>query len=323
MRWEDERYVRLYASDDGDWSIWPWQSRCVFPLLLRRCNRIGAVKVGKHGARALAALLRLPEDVTAAGLAGLIEDGCVTEPMPGVLFVRNYLKAQEAAQSDKARKAAQRDRDQAKLEAIADGILTDDSVTNRDAQSQDVTKSHERSRDVTPCRAVPCRAVKDPPISPASGGVVALELSPPAPAKRPTRSEKKATTREAQRQDSIAVLDALNTARLRVIPGARPLRPTDENLTHIAERLAAGATLDECLHVVAVRAEEVRANSDAAQWFNAVTPFRPDGFAASVAQPTPTAPQTRPGRTVRTAEEQDAHDIASAKKRLLDLGVTQ
>ncbi len=196
MRWEDERYVRLYTTDDGDWAFWPWQSRALFPLLMRRCNRVGVVKVGRHGARALAELVRLPVEVVEPGLVGLIDDGCVTEPAPGVLFVRNFLPAQEATQTDRARKSAQRERDRAVLDAAEDGleIVTkrDASVTKRDGESQDVTPGHEmgqkvtdgheESHAVTPCRAVPCRAVplKTPGINSAGDFLTEPEAAPPA-----------------------------------------------------------------------------------------------------------------------------------------------
>ncbi len=80
-----------------------------------------------------------------------------------------------------------------------------------------------------------------------------------------------------------AVLAALNTARIRVLPRARPLGATPENLRHITDRLKHNS-LDDCLHVIAVVAENVEADPTAAQWFDAVTPFRPDNFARNLAR---------------------------------------
>ncbi len=143
MQWSDERYVRLYTADTVDWEMWPWESRALFPLVLRKVDRAGVLDMGRHGERGLAAMLRLPEPVVSAGLAGLLEDGCVV--MSGTrLVVRNFIEAQEATQSDKARKRAERERSRARA------ITPDEPVTFRDDQSRTVTKSHEESRAVTP-----------------------------------------------------------------------------------------------------------------------------------------------------------------------------
>ncbi len=168
MRWDDERYVRLYAPrNDGDWDMWPWQARALFPLMLRKADRIGVIKCGRHGVRALAHMVGLPVDHVEVGLAALLEDGCVQEPQPHVLFIRNYLVAQEAAQTDRARKEAQRERERDRVAAEVEGLIG--GVTNRDAESQSVTDGHEtgeevtaghgESQVVTPGRAVPCRTV--------------------------------------------------------------------------------------------------------------------------------------------------------------------
>ena len=67
-------------------------------------------------------------------------------------------------------------------------------------------------------------------------------------------------------------------------PQHPPLADTCEQIyRHIADRLTAGATLDDCRHVLAVREAEVKAKPDSAQWFDAVTPFRPDQFAKALA----------------------------------------
>jgi hypothetical protein len=158
MRWEDERYVRAYTNDEGDYVVWSWQARALWWPLLRRCNRVGVVRMGRHRAKALAVMVRLPVEVVEVGLDGedgLIADGCVKEPQPGVLFIPNYMAAQEAKQGDAARKRAERERERDRLEAIADGVLTDKSVTKTDTESQDRTGSHDSSQPVTLSRAEP------------------------------------------------------------------------------------------------------------------------------------------------------------------------
>ena len=152
MRWEDERYVRLYTRDTTDWLLWPWQSRAVFPLLMRKADRAGMLQLGKHGLRGLAPLLALPPEVIEPGVAGLLEDGCLV--LNGeTLVLRNFVEAQEATASN-----AKRCRDhRAKLrdEALSDTkrVASDTKHVATD------TPRHAATRADTPSRAVPCLAV--------------------------------------------------------------------------------------------------------------------------------------------------------------------
>jgi hypothetical protein len=113
MDWASERYVRLYVRDTPDWVLLPWQSRALWPLLLRKMDRHGRVELGAHEERGLAALVGLPLDVTTAGLKGLLVDGCVAQDGTA-LQARNYVPAQETRSSDAVRKQQQRDREQAR-----------------------------------------------------------------------------------------------------------------------------------------------------------------------------------------------------------------
>lgn len=159
MRWSDERYIRAYTNDEGDYVVWSWQARALWWPLLRRCNRVGVVRISsRHRIKGLATMVMLPVEVVEAGLDGadgLIADGCVTEPQPGVLFVRNYMPAQEAKQSDAARKRAERERERDRLEAIGFGIDANELVTKTDTASAWRTKSHEVSQPVTLSLAEP------------------------------------------------------------------------------------------------------------------------------------------------------------------------
>lgn len=78
------------------------------------------------------------------------------------------------------------------------------------------------------------------------------------------------------------VLAALNEARKASIPNARALKPSDANLAGITARLRGGASVEDCLHVIAVRRREVELGGDP-QWFDAITPFRAENFAKSEA----------------------------------------
>lgn len=109
MRWEDERYVRLYTRDTIEWDMLPWQSRALFPLLLRKVDRSGIIELGKHGTKGLARMIDIPLEVAEEGLAGLRDDGCVV--LSGTqLVVKNFIEAQEATASDAARAKIYRER---------------------------------------------------------------------------------------------------------------------------------------------------------------------------------------------------------------------
>lgn len=146
MNWEDEPFVKLYTRDTTDWCLWPWQSQALLPLLMRKVDRAGVIDLGTHGTRGLGAHLKAPQEFIEAGLAGLLEDGCVELHGARYLIIRSFKEAQEARQNDRTRQQASRERrrDMARFE-----VLTGDDVTNRDEVSQNVTERHELSHAVT------------------------------------------------------------------------------------------------------------------------------------------------------------------------------
>lgn len=110
MRWEDESYVKLYRRDTADMLLWPWQSHAVWPNLLRKVDGSGLIDTGRRDEfGALSALLHLPREVVEAGIAGLIEDGCV-ERVDGGYLVRNFVEAQEAKKTDAQKKRDYREK---------------------------------------------------------------------------------------------------------------------------------------------------------------------------------------------------------------------
>ena len=54
MRWEDERYVRLYTRDSVDWLMLSLEAQGLLALILRKLDRAGILPLGKHGGRAVA-----------------------------------------------------------------------------------------------------------------------------------------------------------------------------------------------------------------------------------------------------------------------------
>src|SRR6185312_4681116 len=135
MRWEDERYVRVYTRDTIEWEMLCWQARCLMPLILRKVDRAGLLGLGKHGARGLAASVKIPVDVVTAGLngdgeqIGLIESGAI-EVRGEMLVVPNFIAAQETPSSDAQRKRDQREKAAAltKLDEANGGAPIDTGV---------------------------------------------------------------------------------------------------------------------------------------------------------------------------------------------------
>lgn len=79
------------------------------------------------------------------------------------------------------------------------------------------------------------------------------------------------------------VLAEVSAARKRVDPTCRVLKPTDGSLKNILARLKAGATVEDCLHVVAVCEAESKADPKSFEWFNTVSPFLVDNFERKLA----------------------------------------
>lgn len=169
MRWEDERYVRVYTRDTPEWSALSWEARAVFWGLLRRCDRAGILQVGKAGVRALAGVIPAPLEVVERAVPELLADGCLQQK-EGAYFVPNFMEAQEAHTSDAQRKRDQRERDRARVasqEVVASPDASDklaalqrETVTQRDEKSRpEVTHCHAASPEVTQSHSVPSRAV--------------------------------------------------------------------------------------------------------------------------------------------------------------------
>lgn len=174
MRWEDERYVRMFTRDTASWVTAPWEARAVLPLVLRKLDRAGTLDLSDDGLEALAAIVMLPLVIVQAGMAWWFRKGTL-ELVGGWLVMPNFLDAQEARASDaaRARESRARTRDLAR----AGGVVTkrdsqlvtnrDDTITKRD---ESVTRSHTASHVVTPSCAVPSRTEPTNPPTPRRGG---------------------------------------------------------------------------------------------------------------------------------------------------------
>jgi hypothetical protein len=169
VRWEDERYVRIYTRDTPEWTALSWDARSVFWGLLRRCDRAGILRVGKAGLRALAGVIPAPLEVVERAVPELLADGCLLAA-DGAYIIPNFLRAQEAITTDAQRKRDQRERDRARM--MAEGVTGTPSaldkvaaleragVTIGDAVSLvGVTPSHINAPPVTPGHSVPSLTV--------------------------------------------------------------------------------------------------------------------------------------------------------------------
>ncbi len=138
--------------------------------------------------------------------------------------------------------------------------------------------------------------------SPATAGTASpAETSPPAPAPAPapalslsltppvvphggtgsSRKAKRAMIHPAHRIQAEQLWDLQERLRQESIPGARRLRPSDERLARVADRLSAGATTEDCEHVLRVYASQC---PEQAKWFNGDTNWRAANFDRALGQ---------------------------------------
>lgn len=179
MRWEDERYVRVYTRDTVDWQGLSFDAQALFILLLRKVDRAGLLDLGKPGKRGVAVAIGHAREWARLepALEELLTDGCVRLVDDGRrMLVPNFLAAQEAKASDKSRQ--QKSRETARDVAAAGHIISRDEsshgVTDSHISGQNVTTGHATSRPVTPSRAVPSRA------EPFTASQGSADASPPA-----------------------------------------------------------------------------------------------------------------------------------------------
>jgi Meiotically up-regulated gene 113 len=107
MRWEDERYVRLYTRDTASWMAIGWEAQALFMLIMRKVDRAGVLELGKTGTRGLSGLFQMPIDVVERAIVALLEDGCI-ERVGANLVIPNYIEAQEASMSPNMRQKESR-----------------------------------------------------------------------------------------------------------------------------------------------------------------------------------------------------------------------
>jgi hypothetical protein len=107
MNWCDEHYVKLYTRDSLTWRAWPWQSKALWVLILRKLDGAGVLEVGQNPIDGVALQVECPRDFVAVGLRAIIESGTLSHA-PGALICDAFLEAQEARKTPQQAKKDQR-----------------------------------------------------------------------------------------------------------------------------------------------------------------------------------------------------------------------
>lgn len=157
MRWDIERYVRVYKRDTAEWLCLSWQARGLFYELLRKADRDGTLAVGRlEPAQAVALLVRGTRADVAGPLAELLRDGCVMDvPAKGRaarhLLITNYREAQGEAASGAERTA--------KWRAGKTGVTPGDASDGCDARDEEPPSQAKPAdpADPSPAAATPPR----------------------------------------------------------------------------------------------------------------------------------------------------------------------
>lgn len=244
MDFANERYVRLYTRDTTTTKLLGWQGRTVLWHMLRKLDRSGVLELEGCEPWELAALHGdLPEDVAREGMANALARGCLVHDGDRIVAPR-YIEANETPASDALRARESRERRAAIGVTKRDGAVTerDAGITNRDQTSRAVTPRHAPSRDVTPCRADPIRAVPSVPIR----TVPSLDQScdvPPQPASGPAprrtrRKQAPPVDPTAQQMATAAIWDAYRVG-YKARYDAEPLRNAKVNgqIAQLAKRI--------------------------------------------------------------------------------------
>lgn len=109
MRFEDERYVRVYTRDTLNWMMLRWEGQAVFLFLLRKADRTGVIDLGESGdaVAAVVALSGMPEEFASAGVARCLKTGSI-EQQGNCLIFPKFIEAQESTMTPAARQKESR-----------------------------------------------------------------------------------------------------------------------------------------------------------------------------------------------------------------------
>ncbi len=296
MNFEDERFVKIYPRNTTNWKLLGWEGRCVLMMMLREVDRAGCLDL-EGGMEGLALLLDLPPDVTERGFAACVKRGCVVQT-ENTATIPNFVKAQEARQSDRVRQAESRAR---RREMGLSQNVTNETipVTKRDEMSHAVTASHTKSHPVTlrieQTRSDQNKTDSDVPSEPLQPG---LKLEP----QQAADTTKKPSEAQVRERIALVLFGEIVAARMSVIPGAEKLEPRPAALAGLKACLGQGYKPDEIRRVIDLKTREVRADPKQAKWFRPTwfSPGNVEGYLALRPQDVASARQSAgsgyPGR---------------------------
>ena len=275
MNFDDERFVKIYPRNTTNWKLLGWEGRCVLMMLLREVDRAGCLDI-EGGMEGLALLLDLPPDVTERGFASCVKRGSVVQN-GNTAIIPNFVKAQEARQTDRVRQAESRAR-RRELGMMSQFVTNDArTVTDCDQTSRAVTASHTPSHDVT-LRTEQNRSEEN-----RSDSCVPFEPSQPALPLQPQQAadSKQQATRRAGTYTALAtaLLGELSAARMRVNPKNRIFPPSPAHLRELERCLREGLTVEQLRNVILVWEAMVKAGKQDPEHFDSVTPFRASNVA--------------------------------------------
>ncbi len=143
MRWDSERYVKVYRRDTAEWLVLSWQARGLFYELLRRADRDGCIAVGRlEAVQAVAILVRGTQQDVAGPLTELIRDGCIIDVRASGnrtrhLLIRNYREAQGENETSAERMRRLREKKRAaESQANSPQVTGCDESDERDSPSR-------------------------------------------------------------------------------------------------------------------------------------------------------------------------------------------
>ena len=268
MNFDDERFVKIYPRNTTNWKLLGWEGRCVLMMLLREVDRAGCLDI-EGGMEGLALLLDLPPDVTERGFASCVKRGSVVQN-GNTAIIPNFVKAQEARQTDRVRQAESRAR--RRELGMMSHIVTNEArpVTFCDQTSHDVTASHTESHDVT-LRIDQTRSEQT------NLSCAKPEPSQPELALQPQQAaESKQPKAQIIAQIAVTLFGELQAARKRCNPNIRcEIRKVLPGHTHEIERcLREGLTVEQLRHVISVWELLVKTGKREGEHFGPVSPFR-------------------------------------------------
>lgn len=247
--------------------------------------------------RILGAMLEgCPDDQRLQELAQKLVDARLWDPCEEGWRLHDWLKHNESAQKVIERREAAKQR----MAENRKGKGSEKRAFAGSSRERSEERAPERSREVrvpSPLLSSPL-PIQDPkslsnesdsapaaqaPVSPAPGLPGIDPGTQQKPSKAPKTKRAGGVTQEVAAL-AIELLGELNAARRRVKRNAPELAPTPENVRYLQDRLMAGTSPDVIRHVIAVREAQARHDEKSWQFFNAVSPFRPDNFAYAAAR---------------------------------------